>query len=94
MMQSIYSNVQVVIPKESSNYVDHEGNQQETGYWIHDDINVDSANSTTFIMSTCLTCLQLEVYYRYLPSYMKVDIPAEIVADTTDPGDIQITTDL
>lgn len=94
IMQSIYPNVQIVIPKESSNYIDNEGNYQDVGYWIHDDINVDSANKTKFVMSTCLTCLQLEVYYRYLPSYERITIPDEKIILTQSDDDIIVESDL
>ena len=40
-------------------------------------------------MDTCLAALQLEVYYRYLPTTGQdaVKVDEEIVADATDVGE-------
>ena len=32
--------------------------------------------------------------YRYLPTFKKVDVPQEVVAETTDKGDIEVVSDL
>ncbi len=70
-------------------YLDHERNEQEIGHWI----NVD-AHGDRPIMDTCLACLQMMVYYRYLPTTAKINVPKEIEAVTTDSDDIEVITDL
>jgi hypothetical protein len=45
-------------------------------------------------MDTCLAALQMMVYYRYLPTFRKIDIPAEVVASSTDASDIAVESDL
>ncbi len=70
-------------------YLDHNGNEQELGHWINTDAHGDRP-----IMDTCLAALQMMVYYRYLPTSKKVDVPEEVVAETTDEDDIVIETDL
>ena len=45
-------------------------------------------------MDTCLAALQMMVYYRYLPTFKKIDIPAEVVASSTDSTDITVISDL
>jgi hypothetical protein len=34
------------------------------------------------------------VYYRYLPTFKQVDVPAEVVSDASGKGDIVVDTDL
>lgn len=70
-------------------YTDDKGNLQEIGHWVNTDAHTDRP-----IMDTCLAALQMMVYYRYLPTFKQVDVPAEVVADTKDSGDIQVDTDL
>lgn len=60
---------QKVIPKEQSGYTDHKGRPWSIGYW--DQYTGQGANNEIF--GTTMCCLQLEVYYRYLPSF-KVSI--------------------
>ena len=45
-------------------------------------------------MDTCLAALQMMVYYRYLPTFAKVNVPKEVEAETTDTGDIEIDSNL
>jgi hypothetical protein len=70
-------------------YRDAEGNYREIGHWI----NVDSSTDRP-VMDTCLAALQMMVYYRYLPTFQKIDIPAEVVASSTEATDIAVESDL
>ena len=70
-------------------YVDQNGNEQEIGHWVNTDAHTDRP-----IMDTCLAALQMMVYYRYLPTFKQVDVPAEVVSDASDKGDIVVDTDL
>ena len=89
MMNAIYPKVQKVQTKETSNYKDDKGQPQDIGHWENGDTNED-ANSQ-FVMDTCLTCLQLEVYYRYLPTYKEVKVEDEdVVIDKSDDVAVDI----
>ncbi len=70
-------------------YRDAEGKYREIGHWI----NVDSSTDRP-VMDTCLAALQMMVYYRYLPTFQKIDIPAEVVASSTEDTDIEVVSDL
>ena len=70
-------------------YVDDKGAYQEVGHWVNTDAHTDRP-----IMDTCLAALQMMVYYRYLPTFKQVDVPAEVVSDASDKGDIVVDTDL
>ena len=70
-------------------YRDAEGKYREIGHWI----NVDSSTDRP-VMDTCLAALQMMVYYRYLPTFQKIDIPAEVVASSTEATDIAVESDL
>ncbi len=70
-------------------YVDANGKFQEIGHWVNTDAHTDRP-----IMDTCLAALQMMVYYRYLPTFKQVDVPAEVVGETQDKGDIVVDTDL
>ena len=70
-------------------YRDAEGKYREIGHWI----NVDSSTDRP-VMDTCLAALQMMVYYRYLPTFKKIDIPVEVVASSTDSSDIAVLSDL
>ena len=70
-------------------YRDAEGAYREIGHWI----NVDSSTDRP-VMDTCLAALQMMVYYRYLPTHRKIDIPAEVVASSTASSDIAVESDL
>lgn len=69
-------------------YVDAEGNQQEIGHWVNTDAHTDRP-----IMDTCLAALQMMVYYRYLPTFAKIDIVKEVMPELND-GDIIVDSDL
>ena len=83
-MKPRYVNAQII---EKGAYTDTDGKRHDTGYWK----NVD-AHSDRPVMDTCLAALQLMVYYRYLPttSEKAVQVEAEIVAVSTDPGEINV----
>ena len=70
-------------------YVDDKGAYQEVGHWVNTDVHGDRP-----IMDTCLAALQMMVYYRYLPTFKQVDVPAEVTGETQDKGDIVVDTDL
>ena len=82
-MSAIYPKVQIVATKETSGYRDHKGQPQETGRY--------EPNDHYFypVMATSLACLQMEVYYRYLPTFKEVKVEdAEVVLSdvATDVG--------
>ena len=70
-------------------YRDADGNFQEIGHWV----NVDSSSDRP-VMDTCLAAFQMMVYYRYLPTFRKIDIPPESVASATDAEDIAVESNL
>ena len=70
-------------------YKDAKGEFQEIGHWVNTDAHTDRP-----IMDTCLAALQMMVYYRYLPTFKQVDVPAEVTGETQDKGDIVVDTDL
>ena len=74
--------------KLESPYSDDKGEYQEIGHWINTDAHTDRP-----IMDTCLAALQMMVYYRYLPTFQKIDIPSEIVVQK-DNTDIEVESDL
>jgi hypothetical protein len=57
------------ISKEQSGYVDHKGRPQEIGFW---DQYKGAGSNEGPVFATLLACLQLEVYYRYLPTFKTV----------------------
>ncbi len=71
---------QVVISKEQSGYTDHKGQPRSIGYW--DQYAGHGANEGE-IFGTTLCTLQLEVYYRYLPTF-KID-DADAAPDVNAP---------
>jgi hypothetical protein len=64
-----YTKAQKITPKEESGYVDHEGKPQEIGWWENIDHHTDRP-----VMDTALATLQLEVYYRYLPTFRTPEV--------------------
>jgi hypothetical protein len=73
-------NKQTVIAKEQSGYTDHKGEPRSIGYWGQ---YGGHGSNEGDIFSTCLATLQLEVYYRYLPTF-KLD-GAEAPVDVNAP---------
>jgi hypothetical protein len=66
---------------------DTKGVLRDIGWWENVDKHTDRP-----VMDTCLTALQLMVYYRYLPTTSKaaVTVEAEIEAVATDTEDIKV----
>ena len=88
MMSDIYHKVQKIQSKETSGYVDNKGQPQEIGHWENGDANEDKG---PFVMDTCLTTLQLEVYYRYLPTFKEVKVEdSEVVLQKDDDVEVGI----
>ena len=80
---------QTVIPKAQSGYVDHKGEPKDIGWW--DMTKELSGHTDGPVMNTCLAALQLQVYYRYLPTFMTptdADLAKEDFAE--DDGEIEI----
>ena len=66
------------------------GNFQEIGHWVNSDAHTDRP-----VMDTCLAALQMMVYYRYLPTFAKINVPEEVIASASSAsGDIEVSTDL
>ncbi len=81
---------QDVQAKEASGYTDHRGQPQETGFWTPvpgTKIHGDEGNN---IFSTVLCTLMLEVYYRYLPTFMPVPEDAGGDEEIGDDDDLEI----
>lgn len=73
---------------ERSAIKDHKGVVQDIGWWENGDKHSDRP-----VMDTCLTALQLMVYYRSLPTTMAEAFrpdPAVIVSLQTDPKEITV----
>ena len=75
--------------KLSEPYQDDKGKYQEIGHWINTDVHTDRP-----IMDTCLAALQMMVYYRYLPTFQKIDIPAEVMVNNVLDSDIEVDSNL
>ncbi|MBP5319488.1 MAG: terpene cyclase/mutase family protein [Kiritimatiellae bacterium] len=80
-MMTPYCNAQIV---EKNAIKDAKGKDCDIGHWENVDTHTDRP-----VMDTCLAALQLEVYYRYLPTTGQdaVKVDEEIVADATDVGE-------
>jgi hypothetical protein len=63
---------QQVISKNESGYVDHKGISHETGFWVSPAAREHNGGNGE-VMDTILCALQLTVYYRYLPTFQKID---------------------
>ncbi len=61
---------QEIIDKDNSGYVDHKGNAHEIGSWTSP-ANNEHTGGNGKVMDTILCTLMLEVYYRYLPAFLK-----------------------
>jgi len=77
-------NNQKIVRKDVSGYVDHTGRPREIGSW--DSPSASEHTGGNDIMPTILCTLMLEVYYRYLPTFMIVpkDNVEEEIADKQD----------
>ncbi len=84
-MQTSYIAAQRV---EKNAIRDHKGIERDIGWWENGDKHSDRP-----VMDTCLTALQLMVYYRHLPTTMAkaftVD-PGVLATLRNDPGDIPV----
>jgi hypothetical protein len=80
---------QKVIPEDQSDYVDHKGQPRAIGFW---DQYEGSGKDEGPVFATLLCVLQLEVYYRYLPSFQAPDqnIPDAAPLQRRDDVNIQI----
>jgi hypothetical protein len=80
---------QDVIGKAASGYVDHRGKPQEIGSWKSPAAREHTGGNP--VMDTILCTLMLEVYYRYLPTFMvvpEVDHIEEEIGDEDDDLEI------
>ena len=57
--------------------------QNPEGYWQVTG-HIGGANTDGRVLSTCLSALQLEVYYRYLPTFDKTKVDAFAAEDGID----------
>ncbi len=80
---------QDVVGKEASGYVDHRGKPQEIGSWGPVPGTKVHGGNQDGVFSTVLCTLMLEVYYRYLPTFMQVP-EEEIKEELGDDDDLQI----
>lgn len=80
-----YVRNQKILSREESGYVDPEGNPQEIGWWENSD-----AHSDRPMMDTALATLQLEVYYRHLPTFRTPKVVDQEVVLSTEE-DVPVT---
>ena len=78
---------QDILSKEQSGYVDHEGTPHSIGWW---DVPNEKHTDGT-VMDTSLCALQLQVYYRYLPTYAQPRVVDEVVEDD---GEVRVEIDI
>ncbi len=80
-------NLQKVISKDVSGYVDHKGEPHDIGSWDGGPHFHDGGEGAVF--KTLLSTLMLEVYYRYLPTFQVIP-DAEIKKELESSDDIVI----
>ena len=88
-MKKLYPPSIVTLPEKIEG---PDGKMHEMGYWQNND-----AHGNGLTMSTCLTALQLMVYYRYLPTtrIANQDVEADINAAAKDKdGEVGVTIDI
>jgi hypothetical protein len=78
---------QDIIQKDASGYVDHIGQKRAIGSWISP--AKKEHNGGNQVMDTILCTLMLEVYYRYLPTFMVVP-EDEVEEEIGDDDDLEI----
>ncbi|MBT3191935.1 MAG: terpene cyclase/mutase family protein [Verrucomicrobia bacterium] len=78
---------QDVVGKDASGYVDHRGQAQDIGSWKSPAKKEHTGSNP--IMDTILCTLMLEVYYRYLPTFVPVP-EVEHDDDVGDDDDLEI----
>jgi hypothetical protein len=62
-------------------------NQQPEGYWEGGDFGSSyggAQGEADKVYTTCFCCLMLEVYYRYLPTYQKIEHEADAPVKADD----------
>jgi len=65
-----------------------DGKMVDIGHW---DSPVKDEPGGTVVQNTCLCTLMLEVYYRYLPSFKKIEAaPDEVMAAAPKPEDVNV----
>ena len=83
---------QEIVGKEASGYVDHMGNPQEIGSWTSPSKSEHNGGNGK-VMDTILCTLMLEVYYRYLPGFLKgTEELGEKSLESKEDLDIEIST--
>ncbi len=73
--------------KAQSGYVDHRGQPQEIGSWMPVPGTKMHGDDGTPLLSTIFCTLMLEVYYRYLPTFMPVPADDSIDDEIGDEDD-------
>lgn len=83
MMKAAYIDAQKIEPQAVT---DADGILQDIGWWENHDQNTDRP-----VMDTCLTALQLMVYYRYLPTFQPpVTAPPVVDSAHGDARDVPV----
>ncbi len=80
--------VQQVIDADESGYVDHTGTPRAIGFWDSPAEN-ELTGGNGRVMDTILCTLMLTVYYRYLPTFQRID-QEEIDRELGDEEDLVI----
>ncbi len=78
---------QVIISAKESGYEDTKGKPQDIGYW---DSPSKMEHTGGRVGTTCLCALQLQVYYRYLPTFQAPKKPDEEKEDLSSKDDIKV----
>jgi len=76
---------QNIVQATASGYVDHTGVARAIGSWVSP--AAKEHNGGNLIMDTILCTLMLEVYYRYLPTFLVVPVEEHIEEDIGDDDD-------
>ena len=86
-MKPAYTKAQSIIPAKESGYVDHLGQAHDIGFW---QFETPPHVETGGIYDTTLMTLQLEVYYRLLPTYQPVTVIDREVILESSPDDVDV----
>ncbi len=88
VMKPAYIKSQII---EKAAIEDANGKMRDIGHWENSDGHSDRP-----VMDTCLTALQLMVYYRYLPTTSKSAVAEEVVQEvsSSDNDDVKVEIDL
>lgn len=78
-----------------------DGELKDIGCWTspaekehNDKATAGTGQAVGNVQDTCLSALQLMVYYRYLPTFKTPAVEEEVIATATDTGDIKVDTNL